>query len=439
MGCICSSKKKYSLTDALSDSETRIVLPNVKDVAIIGGGLAGLISGYYLAKAGKRVEIFEKDKTVGAGTSYGPAGVTMWKPVKRGLNFGASDISAGGAQGLIKFAEGMAWQLLDPDPRRPTLMNEARHAHTQFLKDNPDADPIMHNDGLMYILDEKLFKENKKLFAGDSTMKFYTKSEFEKSEWFCPMYQGCNYYGILLSKEEGAIDPHRFIKFLAEKVQTMGGKVNVGSPVARMDENASLGKVLISIEGYDAVRQFDAAIVSVGAKNHPGDLMDKSGIKDSVKEIYGVKGYTVTGRMPAGFLKMGVVDAVDTKFIRPWTDGAGNYCVRAGSIADPFDPKNPLKIEWDRMDEFKNNQFLKKVFDQVGDTRGVNADTVYDTVVEEGKLEVWTGIRPVNRHGRVPLFRWADGTKRILIVSGFGSNGYVMCWHTGPRVAKLMG
>lgn len=419
-------------------AETTVVLPDVKHVAVIGGGLAGLICAYYCAKKGQHVEIFERRDTVGAGTAYGPAGVTMWKPVRRGLKFlGTVDPLAGGLGGLQDYVEGTAWQALDPDPRRPALMLEARKAHAEFLKENPDAKPIMHDEGLMYVLDEELFKENQKLFKDDPSMIFFTKAEFEKSEWFCPLYEGCNYYGILLSKEEGAIDPHRFVQFLAKKVESMGGKIYVNTTVSRLDEIDTLGKVVV--HPSVSTTKFDAAIVSVGAARHPGDLLEASGIEDPVDEIYGVKGYTVTGRMPPGFLKTGFVDAVDTKFIRPWTDKDGNFCIRAGSIADPFDKADPLAINWDRLDEFKNNQFMKKVFDSVGDTRGVDADTVHDAVVEKGKLEVWTGIRPVNRHGRVPIFRWANGTKRVLVVSGFGSNGYVMCWHTGPRVARLMG
>ncbi|CAK0832828.1 unnamed protein product [Prorocentrum cordatum] len=232
--------------------------------------------------------------------------------------------------------------------------------HAEFVRENPDAQNIMHDDGLMYILDEELFKENQALFKGDPSMVFYTKDEFERSEWFAPMYEGCSYYGVLWSKEEGAIDPHRFVLFLSERVQSMGGKVHVNSTVTRLEEVNYAGKVVVHLPPNTAQSlPFDAAIVSVGAATHPGDLLQASGIQDPVDEIYGVKGYTVTGRMPKGFLKMGVVDAVDTKFIRPWIDNRGQFCIRAGSIADPFDPDEPYAINWDRLDEFRDNQFIQ--------------------------------------------------------------------------------
>jgi len=37
------------------------------DVAIVGGGPSGIVAGYYLAKAGKRVALFERKLSIGGG------------------------------------------------------------------------------------------------------------------------------------------------------------------------------------------------------------------------------------------------------------------------------------------------------------------------------------------------------------------------------------
>ena len=47
------------------------------DVIIIGGGIAGLFSAYYLTMAGKKVTIIEKDQ-VGSGASHGNCGLLMF-------------------------------------------------------------------------------------------------------------------------------------------------------------------------------------------------------------------------------------------------------------------------------------------------------------------------------------------------------------------------
>ena len=39
----------------------------IVDAAIVGGGPAGLMASYYLAKAGKKVALFEKKLSIGGG------------------------------------------------------------------------------------------------------------------------------------------------------------------------------------------------------------------------------------------------------------------------------------------------------------------------------------------------------------------------------------
>lgn len=357
----------------------------------------------------------------------------MWKQVERSRKFfGAVDLTAGDLKGAAAYVEGMAWQLLDPDPRRPTIMLKARDAYAQFLKSNPEAATFIHDEGLLYVLDKDLFNKNKKKFAKDPSMAFFTKAEFEKSHLYAPMFDGCTYHGVLLSKEEGAVDPHRLVNFMGKLVRSMGGKIHLNTRVERLSEGDA-GVTLFATGREHSVHH--ACVLAVGATVHPGKLLQASGYGDSVPEIYGIKGYSVTARMPANFVKMGVVDAVDTTFIRPFTDRQGNFCVRAGGIADPFDEDRPLEIKWDRLELFQKNQFTKKMFEK-NSSGPKEADLTHDVIVERGKVEVWTGIRPVNRHGRVPLIRWVKGSKRVLVLSGFGSNGFVMCWHSGPGVVE---
>ena len=37
------------------------------DVAIVGGGPSGLVAGYYLARAGRKVALFERKLSIGGG------------------------------------------------------------------------------------------------------------------------------------------------------------------------------------------------------------------------------------------------------------------------------------------------------------------------------------------------------------------------------------
>jgi D-amino-acid dehydrogenase len=52
------------------------------DVLIIGGGVIGLASAYYLAKAGKSVRLVEQDR-IGAGASSGNCGLIFREQYSR--------------------------------------------------------------------------------------------------------------------------------------------------------------------------------------------------------------------------------------------------------------------------------------------------------------------------------------------------------------------
>ena len=48
-----------------------------KSVVVVGGGVIGLASAYYLARAGRRVTVIERDPTLLSGSSEGNAGMVV--------------------------------------------------------------------------------------------------------------------------------------------------------------------------------------------------------------------------------------------------------------------------------------------------------------------------------------------------------------------------
>ena len=56
------------ITKAIIDRYYEKLINNLEtDVAIVGGGPSGLVAGYYLAKAGKKVVMYERKLSIGGG------------------------------------------------------------------------------------------------------------------------------------------------------------------------------------------------------------------------------------------------------------------------------------------------------------------------------------------------------------------------------------
>lgn len=88
---------------------------NRKDVAIVGGGIIGICSAYYLHKAGMKVVVIEKDE-IGKACSYGNAGYIT-----------PSHFIPLAAPGMIK--KGLKWML---NPQSPFFVRPSLNA--DFLK-----------------------------------------------------------------------------------------------------------------------------------------------------------------------------------------------------------------------------------------------------------------------------------------------------------------
>ena len=59
---------EVTITKAIIDRFYAKLRENLEsDVAIVGGGPAGLVAGYYLAKAGRKVLLYERKLSIGGG------------------------------------------------------------------------------------------------------------------------------------------------------------------------------------------------------------------------------------------------------------------------------------------------------------------------------------------------------------------------------------
>jgi len=78
-----------------------------ENVAIIGGGIAGMTTAYYLSQMGVNVCVYEKNPQLARETSYGPAAVTMWNAIsKRNDLDGTTNFNTGSFSNFLSFLSG---------------------------------------------------------------------------------------------------------------------------------------------------------------------------------------------------------------------------------------------------------------------------------------------------------------------------------------------
>ncbi len=109
------------------------------DVAIVGGGPSGLVAGYYLAKAGRKVALFERKLSIGGGVWGG------------GMMFNAIVVQEAGRQLLDEFdltgsEYAPGYYVLDAVDVTVTLIHKAVRAGLQIFNLIAMEDVVIRND-----------------------------------------------------------------------------------------------------------------------------------------------------------------------------------------------------------------------------------------------------------------------------------------------------
>ncbi|MEC7564085.1 MAG: FAD-dependent oxidoreductase [Planctomycetota bacterium] len=159
-------------------------------VAIVGGGVIGLASAYYLRKAGYRVTVIEQS-TIGSGCSYGNCGLVC-----------PSDVMPLASPGAVRKTLGMMWRRRSPFRIKPTLSPRlwlwflkfalrcnARHQHQaaqarwqllessmQLYQQMMDEEQIQcewQNEGLLYVF------QDASALQGHAVTDDYLKEHFQ--------------------------------------------------------------------------------------------------------------------------------------------------------------------------------------------------------------------------------------------------------------------
>ena len=397
-----------------------------KDVIIIGGGVIGLCSAYYLAKEGAKVTVIDKSDMLD-GCSYGNAGMIV-----------PSHIIPMAQPGVIH--QGIKWMFNAKSPFyiKPTLSIDLLSWLIQFYKNsnqehvNKSMVPLRNlsffskelyqefanssnkfgyqEKGLLMLYNtEKVGEEE--ITTGRMVEKMGIEVDFLDKHEVKELEKNCKVdaLGAVHYKSDAHLSPNQFIAYLKAELNEMG--VKMISNCSMVDFKVSGGKIE---ELFTNLGNFRADEFVIAAGSWSVEIAKKLGVKLS---ILPGKGYSFNAE---NLLLKPTIPAILCEgkvAVTPLGD-----TVRFGGTLEITNNNNNTKINIKRLQGIveKVNQFYP------------------DLKVDLPKKEkVWHGFRPCTPTG-LPIIEKNEKFKNLIIVTGHAMMGLSLAPASGKLVSELI-
>jgi len=397
-------------------------------VLVLGGGVIGVSTAYYLARAGHEVEVVERQAGPALETSFANAGE---------VSPGYSSPWAGPGVPvkaikwmLMQHSPLVIWPMLDPAMWRWGAMMLANCTHKAYALNKSRMVPIAEysRDCLKALRSEtgisyddrvqgtlQLFRTQKQLdgIGGDvDVLKQYgVPFEVLDREGFCKVEPALaltkdKFVGALRLPGDETGDCFKFTNRLAEMAQGLGVRFHYGSSIEGID--ASGGRV-VSVRTSTGVRQADRYLLALGSFSP--QWLRPLGIHIPV---YPVKGYSITVPITdaQGAPESTVMDETHKVAVTRLGDR-----IRVGGTAELAGYS--LNLREARRSTLEH--VVSDLFPRGGDV---------------AKATFWCGLRPMTPDG-TPIVG-PTPVPNLLLATGHGTLGWTMAAGTGRVIADLV-
>ena len=303
-------------------------------VVVIGAGVVGVTTAYYLAKSGHQVIVVEKEPEAATLASAGNAGLiapghsfawaspTAPKELLRSLTVEdtALRINPLKAPGMAIWGLKFLRECNAERAAKNTLVKLRLAQYSQRMLDQISSDEHIDYDdiheGLLY-----LYRDQKRFEAGVKKMKFL-QDHGQKQDVLDPdgIVEAEPYFAPVKDKLAGAIygvtdssgDSVKFTRELQSVCERMGSKFMLGKGVTRM--NASAGKVQsVALDDGESIGG-DAFVLSAGVQSPK--IARTVGVKLAIAPA---KGYSATFPIKGGDGAMKMrIGCVDEELLVAW-------------------------------------------------------------------------------------------------------------------------
>ena len=395
--------------------------PGRHDVLVIGGGVLGVCTAYFLAEAGRSVLLVDRED-ICAGSSYGNAGLIV---PSHSVPFAQPGV-VGQALRWMFNPESPFYIRPRPDPSLLTWLWRFRGAANARQRDR--TMPVLRD----------LIMKSQEMYRSLSAMDdmefgyeergilhlFNTEEGLEEGRHEAEVLGAIDIETMVLSKEEvverlgglnatvvGAIyypqdahlTPARFVRALAARFQAIGGTVLAPAEVQGFEKD---GRRVIGVNTSVGTIEADEVVLASGSWTPL--LSRELGIK---APIQAAKGYSITFRRPDGIPEI------------PFICGEGRVGVTP--MGDTIRFAGTLELAG--IDLSINQRRV----DAVSRTPATYVSEVDTRDME--RLEVWAGLRPLTPDGLALLGR-SPRYDNLTLAAGHSMIGM----SSGPASAKLI-
>jgi len=397
----------------------------MKNVSIIGGGIIGLCSAYYLAKEGFQVSVFDKGD-MSDGCSYGNAGMIV-----------PSHIIPLAQPGMI--AQGMKWMFDSQSPFyvKPRLSIDLIKWGLQFYKHAnkkhvENAMPALRD---LSLLSKELYqdfaKENNSFFYDEKglLMLFKTEKAAEEMRHEGKLAENLGLGVNYLSKEDvlkletgtktdviGAVHytsdahlyPQKFMQFIKEQLNKLGVEIHKNTTVTDFKiSNNSVSEIISSKGNFTT----DEVILATGSWSP--EIAKK--LQTNVSMLPG-KGYSFTLKEKTQKPSIPSILCEGKVAVTPMAND-----IRFGGTME-ITHNNDTNINQNRLQGIINS---------------VN-DFYPDLGIEMPKIEdTWYGFRPCTPSG-MPIITKSKKITNLTLATGHAMMGLSLAPATGKVVTELI-
>lgn len=397
-------------------------------VLVLGGGVIGVTSAYYLARAGHEVELIERQDAAGMETSFANAGqispgysspwagpgvplkALKWLTMRHGPLTLNPDLDPALWRWLFSMLRNCTSQRYAINKARMVPLAEYSRDCLRELRAELEITYDHSSGGTL-----QLFRTQKQLDSVASDIEVLDKFGVDYSVLD---QKGCirsepglananvSIAGGLKLPEDETGDCHIFTTKLAKVAASLGVKFSYGTDINHLGTD---GRTIVGVDTSRGLRTADAYVMALGI-NSP-TMLQPFGMR---LPIYPVRGYSVT--IPVADETQAPVSTLMDETYKTAITRLGDR-IRIGGTAElgKSNAKTHPAHEASLLYSFNG------LFPFGGDT---------------AKVEFWTGLRPMTPDG--PPIIGQTAMKNLYINSGHGTLGWTMACGSGRVVSDII-